>query len=232
MLTEGGLTVSKFKRMSFFLICFATIMIVSGCINSSSPVEDIYEVLEQVVAAESSFEQQQDPLVDLEKKEQELYSEIIALGMKEFDQIVELSNEAIAAVEQRKELMNQEQESIEASKQQFEGFLPLIEKLEDEDVKKIATDLYEIMMARYEAHDLLYTHYLQGLEYDVELYTMFQKEDLSIDDLEAQITKINETYKIVLEANEKFNEKTKSYNETKLKFYEAAGLEISENNKE
>ena len=84
------------------------------------------------------------------------------------------------------------------------------------------------MTDRYKFHDELYEHYKKGLQLDKELYTMFQKEDLTYEKLEQQIEKINEAYQKVLEANEKFNEETKKYNELKIEFYKAAGINIEE----
>lgn len=204
------------------------LVLLSGCQNQSSTVDEMYTVLENVVELEQSFEEQQDPLVELEREEKEIYSQIIALGMKEFDQIVSLSNEALEIVSKRQEHMQKEEESIQASKKEFEKFKPLIAELEDEELVKKANELNDTMLERFTTHDDLYKNYTQGLEFDKELYQMFQKEDLSIDQLEEQITKINDTYKVVLETNETFNEHTKKYNEIKLEFYKAAGIEVNE----
>jgi hypothetical protein len=198
----------------------------TGCMNQPTPEEKIYEVLENVVAKEKTFEEQQDPLVNLEKKEKELYDKIIALGMKEFDEITKLSDEASSIVDQRKDHMEKEQKSIQASKEEFETLLPIIEEIEDKKLQEKSKGLYEIMMERYKIHDDLYKDYTEALEYDKELYAMFKKEDLSLEQLEEQISKINGMYENILESNKQFNEKTKEYNKAKLAFYKEAGLEI------
>ncbi|MBT2687854.1 YkyA family protein [Bacillus sp. ISL-47] len=194
--------------------------------NQPTPEEKMYEILENVVAKEKTFEEQQDPLVNLEKKEKDLYDRIIALGMKEFDEITKLSDEASSIVDQRKDHMEKEQESIQASKVEFETLLPIIEEIEDKKVKEKSKLLYEIMMERYKIHDVLYKDYSKALEYDKELYAMFKKEDLSLEQLEEQISKINDMYEKILASNKQFNEKTEEYNEAKLSFYKEAGLEI------
>nr|WP_251025761.1 YkyA family protein [Bacillus sp. ISL-47] len=198
----------------------------TGCMNQPTPEEKMYEILENVVAKEKTFEEQQDPLVNLEKKEKDLYDRIIALGMKEFDEITKLSDEASSIVDQRKDHMEKEQESIQASKVEFETLLPIIEEIEDKKVKEKSKLLYEIMMERYKIHDVLYKDYSKALEYDKELYAMFKKEDLSLEQLEEQISKINDMYEKILASNKQFNEKTEEYNEAKLSFYKEAGLEI------
>jgi hypothetical protein len=53
---------------------------------------------------------------------------------------------------------------------------------------------------------------------------MFKNKNLSLEDLEAQINKLNETYKKVYTANDQFNKYTQQYNEKKLLFYKKAGL--------
>lgn len=217
---------SIYKRFFVFLLFLLGIVILSGC--TKSPAEKIYETLEDVVAEEQDFEEQQEPLVELVNKEKELYDQILALGMKEFDKIVELSKEASSLADQRKELMHKEEESIQASKKTFQSIHPLIEKLEDGEAKKLAEELYETMMNRYEHYEDLYDNYINGIELDKELYAMLQKEDLSYEELEKQIEKMNEAYEKVDQANEKFNEETKKYNEIKPEFYEAAGLDIEE----
>ncbi|GIN61358.1 hypothetical protein J27TS8_13510 [Robertmurraya siralis] len=215
-------------RHPFLLLIFITIIAMTGCFNRTTTTDEMYAVLENVVDLEQDFEKQQQPLVELEKEEKEIYSEIIGLGMKEFEQIVSLSEKALTIVDKRQEHMQKEEESIQASKQEFEKFVPLIEKLDEGELKTKANGLYETMQKRFATHDTLFDNYMKGIEYDKELYQMFQEEGLSIDELEEQITKINDTYKLVLDSNEEFNEYTKQYNEIKLEFYKAAGIEISE----
>lgn len=147
--------------------------------------------------------------------------------MKDFEEIKKLSDEASAIVVQRKEHMEKEQKSILASKKEFESLSPVIEEIESQKLKDRAKELQEIMMDRYKIHDTLYQDYSNALQLDKELYAMFKKEDLTLDQLENQISKINEMYEKILSSNKQFNEKTKEYNEAKLDFYKEAGLEIN-----
>ncbi|MFL6562404.1 MAG: YkyA family protein, partial [Bacillus sp. (in: firmicutes)] len=186
--------------------------------------EKMYTVLEKVVSAEKEFEEQQDPLVTLEKQEKRIYDQIIALGMKEYDQIIKLSDEAQLLVEQRKEHMEKETHSLKESEKEFTKAAALKDQFEDENLKKVANQLYDIMMERYRAHDALYIEYTDALKNDKQLYEMFKNKNLSLKDLETQVKKLNETYKRVYNANEKFNMLTKQYNDEKLLFYKQAGL--------
>ncbi|WP_223700394.1 YkyA family protein [Sutcliffiella deserti] len=217
-------------KKSIVSFAFASTLLLTGCINGESPEKEIFETLEDVVSLEESFEAQQEPLLKLEKEEQEIYEEIMSLGMKEFEQIVKLSEEGLALIEQRQEAMEIEKESIESSREKFEEVKTSIELLEDEELKTEAQSLYQLMEKRYEAYMILFNQYKESIELDKELYTLFQKEDLTLEQLQLQISKINEMYDKIKESNQTFNEYTEQYNEAKFTFYKNAGLDVEYNN--
>jgi hypothetical protein len=202
----------------------AFLYILSGCTKEKTPVEKIYDVLEKVVIVEKNFKEQQEPLVTLEKQEKALYDQIIKQGMKEYDQIVKLSDQALALADKRKKYLDKETASLKASEQEFAKVSDLEDQMDDPTLKKIVNQLNDIMMKRYDAHRELYKQYSDAIQYDKELYQMFKNKNLSLEDLEAQINKLNETYKKVYTANDQFNKYTQQYNEKKLLFYKKAGL--------
>ncbi|WHY68555.1 YkyA family protein [Neobacillus sp. SuZ13] len=218
---------SSLKKYGFIFIILVLAVIFAGCTKEKAPEEKMYTVLEKVVKAEKVFEEQQNPLVALEKKEKGIYDQIIELGMKEYDQIVKLSDEALVLVDQRKELMDKETNSIKLSEKEFSKAANIKDKLEDPSLRKAANDMYETMMNRYEAHDELFTVYNEALKNDKTLYEMFKNKNLPLEDLESQVNKLNETYKRIFNANEKFNMLTEQYNDKKLLFYKQAGLNSS-----
>jgi hypothetical protein len=215
-----------FLKEKFTTILFISVLtvIIAGCTKETTPVEKMYDVLEKVVSAEKEFEEQQNPLVTLEKKEKELYDQIIQLGMKEYDQIVKLSDEALLLADKRKEHMEKETNSIKESEQAFKQAENIKDELDDRSLKKVANEFYDIMLERYKAHDVLYMEYTEALKNDKELYLMFKNKELPLEDLEAQVNKLNESYKRVYNANEKFNMLTEQYNDKKRAFYKQAGL--------
>jgi len=203
-------------------------MLLAGCSTFQSTNEKIYEKLEKVVVLEKEFKEQQEPLVALEKKEQKIYSQIVSLDLESMDGINKLADEALASLEKRKKLMDKEQESIKKSEKAFKTVQANIEDIKDEKLKKKADELYQTMLARYDAHEKLYNNYLKGLENDEKLYRLFKAEDLSIDDLEKQIATINDIYDEVLDNNKEFNSLTEKYNKEKIEFYKQAGMEVEE----
>lgn len=215
------------KKILFFSLLLSLSFLLAGCFGQQSPEEKMFEAMEEVVHLEKGFEESQGPLVEFEKKEKELYEKIISLGNKDKEQIVKLSDEALTAVSERKKHMEKEQKSIKVSKEKFNSISPLIQDLDDKDLKKTANELYDIMSRRYEIHDDLYENYMKGIQYDTELYGMLKDNEISFDQLDDQVTKINQTYEKVLNANEQFNEKTNKYNEKKLAFYKKAGFNVN-----
>ncbi|MCM3123479.1 YkyA family protein [Mesobacillus sp. AQ2] len=218
---------SIFKKISLAIIMMAGVFSLAGCLDKQSPEEKMFEELEKVVSIEKTFEDQQDPLVELEKKEKEIYEKIISLGMKEYDQIVKLADEALANADKRAEHIDKEKESIDESRKEFKNIDQIIEEIEDSGLKKQANELKATMNERYEIHDDLYKNYKQGLQYDKKLYEMLKDKELSFDNLEEQINKVNEIYETVLKDNQEFNDKTDQYNKEKLAFYKKAGIEVS-----
>jgi hypothetical protein len=214
------------KRPILWIVLLVVLIILSGCLNQKTTAEKMYEVMEKVVLEETTFENQQSPLVQAEKEEKQLYDQIISLGMKEYEQILKLADEALLLVEKRKALMANETESIEKSEVEFKKLLPYIEKLDEPTLKKDAKKLYKIMLQRYKLHENLNQAYLDATKLDTELYQMFKRKDLSMEDLENQINQINIKYEEIFEINKQFNLNTEEYNDLKLVFYQKAGFKI------
>lgn len=218
---------SIFGNSRFIFSIFTAIILLSGCLNQKTPVEKIYDVLEKVVSSEKGFEEQQEPLVSLEKKEKEVYDQMIGPGIKQNEQIVKLADEALSMADQRKIHMQKETDSLRKSEKEFKQVAGIKDTIEESELKKMANELYDIMIKRYRAHDMLFNEYSEALKYDNELYKMFKSKILPLRDLEAQVKKLNKTYQKVYDANENFNNLTNRYNEKKLEFYKKSGINMN-----
>ena len=204
-------------------------LLFSGCLNRQSPAEEMFEKLEKVVEIEQTFEDQQKPLVQLEKQEKELYGQIIEMNLQKYDKVVQLADEAISISKKRNELLDLERKSIEESQAEFEQVPEIYAKIDDLQLKEQAKGLNDLMQERYRTHEKLYESYVAGLGYDIELYNMFKNEEVTVDQLGEQINKVNAAYEEVLSANDQFNQLTDQYNEKKYQFYQAAGLNVETN---
>lgn len=221
----GTVIIRKYLTV-FSILVF--VFILSGCISEQSSAEKLYKALEKVAAAEKQFEEQQEPLTVLEKQERDIYNKIMALGMKQHDEIVKLADEALVMVEKREDHLIKETESIKKSEEEFKKVGEIKEQLEEPKQKQKADELFDIMLKRYQAHSQLAKDYSEALVKDKELYTLLKNKNISFQELEKQVTTLNETYQKVLKVNEEFNTLTVQYNAKKLEFYQVSGLEIAE----
>lgn len=212
----------KKKNYALFIVL---LFLLSGCFGPA-PEERIYTILEEAVTLENSFKEQQQPLLELEKKEADLYNRIMDLGMKEFEQVVSLSKEALTSVEERESKLQMEYDSIMSSKDKFNEINEEIEKIKDETLLQSAQELKSTMEERYKSYENLYENYKKSISLDKELYSMLQNKDLEMKQLETQIAKINKSYQSVMEQNNEFNKLTEQYNDLKIKFYEEAELNV------
>ncbi|KRG10910.1 YkyA family protein [Lederbergia galactosidilytica] len=212
------------KKLITFLAIGLLATMVAAC---SSPEENVYQIMEDAAAQENAFEKQQKPMNKLESEEKALFDEIMELGMKEFDQIQKLSNEALTNLDERENLIKKEKEALGKSKEEFKKAKAELDKIKDGELKEEAQQLATLMDDRYSAYDTLYSAYLTGLSEDKKIYELMKDEELSMEKLEEQIETSNNAYEKVRDANDTFNEKTEEFNEKKLDFYNKAGFKIT-----
>lgn len=211
----------KFKKLKFVVILI--LILVVGC-TKVNPAEDIYHHLEKAVSLEAAFEQQQEPLSKAENDEYELYDQI--LGLADLEEIKVLAVKAEELAVSRKSMIETERDSIDEAFQEFSQITPIIETIENEELLKIANELVAIMDKRYQTYMELYNEYKIAIDLDLELYKLIQKEDLTIDELEAQHEKVNSSYEMVNGFKDQFNQYTIQYNDLKRNFYDLADLEV------
>uniref|UniRef100_A0A1S2LG25 Cell-wall binding lipoprotein n=1 Tax=Anaerobacillus isosaccharinicus TaxID=1532552 RepID=A0A1S2LG25_9BACI len=211
----------KFKKLKFVVILI--LILVVGC-TKVNPAEDIYHHLEKAVSLEAAFEQQQEPLSKAENDEYELYDQI--LGLADLEEIKVLAVKAEELAVSRKSMIETERDSIDEAFQEFSQITPIIETIENEELLKIANELVAIMDKRYQTYMELYNEYKVAIDLDLELYKLIQKEDLTIDELEAQHEKVNSSYEMVNGFKDQFNQYTIQYNDLKRNFYDLADLEV------
>ncbi|MBM7837496.1 hypothetical protein JOC54_000727 [Alkalihalobacillus xiaoxiensis] len=213
------------SKKSLLTVFACSTLLLTAC--GQTATETIYDHLEEAAEIENEgFNEQQQPLIDAEEKEAELYQQIVELDMDSFDEIVSLSDEALASVEERRELIASEKESIEDGYSEFEKAVSNFEELEEEELTNRANEMQEAMDNRYESYQALYTVYERSLDLDQQLYDMLKDEELDVDTLTAHIEETNGVYQERDEATNQFNEYTDAYNDAKEAFYEASDLEV------
>ncbi|NEU29527.1 hypothetical protein GN156_01830 [bacterium LRH843] len=189
------------------------------------PIDAVYNHLEAAVDLEDPFIKQQEPLQKAELKENELFEKIVSLGMDDAEQIDKLAEEALTSIEERVSLIEKEKESIEASKGEFAQVKEQLE-LFDKETGKILNELIDYMNVRYDHYTTLYNNYAEAIKRDRTLFEMFKDQEGTLEELQAQIDLVNESYEKVAEAKKQFNRSTNLYNDKKKSFYEAMDLQV------
>jgi hypothetical protein len=212
-------TIKKMKSVWILIL----LVVAVGC-TKTNPAEDVYYHLEKAVSLEAIFEEQQEPLSKAEIEEYELYDQILELS--DLDEIKALASNAEELANSRDLMIELEKESIDGAYEEYTKIKAIIETFKDEDLKKIANQLVTVMDSRYETYLELYNEYKEAITFDLELYELIQKEDLTIDELEAQHDKVNASYEKVNHYKDMFNEYTIQYNELKREFYDFAELDV------
>nr|WP_285873886.1 YkyA family protein [Halalkalibacter oceani] len=212
------------KDRKWVIVLALTAALLSGC--GEKPTETVYQHLEAAVELEAPFEEQQEPLQAAEVKENELFEDIIALGISDMEKITELADEALASIDSRLAMIETEKESIERSYAEFELIKPVQDEMEDEQLSSLLEELIVAMDNRYEHYQKLYEAYVTAAKEDEALFTMLKQEDLTMEELQAQIDGVNASYEVVAKEKEQFNQYTDEYNEKKRLFYETADLEV------
>lgn len=209
------------KRLALAAAC----LLLASC-SQREAVTSIYEGLEQVAAAEQTFETEQEPIVLLEKKEKVLYETILSLGLHDTAERQQLAIKAEESLEERERHLALERSGLYEAKKTFSKVLPLFEELEEDRLKGCGALLTRAMQDRYGIYEQLYAQYERALQKDHELYDLLQSDAISFRQIQKQIEDINREYERVLQLNQSFNNYTEQYNVKKEEFYKIAGLHI------
>ena len=216
----------KDVRLKLVLIGLLSAVMLTAC-SGESTQEQIYQHLEASVEFETGFVEQQQPISELEEQEQTIYQEISDLGIDQYEEIKTLADEAITTIEERQTLTDNERASIDNAKEEFDKVVPLVDELEDGELKTAAEAMIEEMNQRYDAFVELNEAYQTSLSLDKELYELLKQEDLEEATFSEQVDKVNAQYQVVVDKNQLFNEETDAFNEAKRQFYEQSDLNIS-----
>ncbi|MCD8501956.1 MAG: YkyA family protein [Bacillaceae bacterium] len=210
-----------YKMILFMMLTLS--VLVTGCAKENL-AEKVYHHLEAAVNIEKPFTEQQKPLAEAETKEYEIYEEILRLSnMEEIAQQIAIVK---GLANSRLEMLEIEKEGIEAAYAEFLSVIPIVEEIEDGELKIAGENLIDAMEQRHDTYQLLYDNYLIAIGLDLELYELILEEDLTIEQLQQQHELVNTTYEIVNQYKDDFNNYTNIYNERKKDFYLLADLNV------
>lgn len=206
------------------LIIILSIFSLMGCSKPKSAGEQAYTFMEQAANLEKGFNDQQAPLVNEEQKEQTLYNDIMALDMKQFDQIQTKSEAALKSITTRRALIKKEKESIDSAEAVFKKAEPLLNKVTSKKSAPLAKALIKDMSNRYTSFQNLYKDYNQSLDDETALFNLLKTKDLTVEKLQAQLDTVNASYKKINADKDQFNQITQTFNKDKQAFYKSMNI--------
>lgn len=183
------------KRLLTIISIMVLGITLAACNSSDQTKEEIYNHLEEAVKKEKDFHEAQKDLVEVEKEESKLYEQMIEINMEEIDQVKDKAEKAKKLSQDRKEIMENEMESIKAGKEEFDEMVPLVEELESEEAKNQANEMVEVMENRYKSFAELHETYLSSIKSDQKLYDLLMDEELDKETLDEQVNEIIKSMK-------------------------------------
>jgi len=198
----------------------STSLWLSACSLGTSAQDQLTNNLTKVYEEEQGYRDAQKEMPELEKKEQSTFNAVMEMTQEQKEEVAAKATELNASVQDRLELLEKENESIQAAFSSMSSFDGLIEDTKEKDVKKSLTSLKDSMEERYEAHEVVYDEYQNLTSLQTELYNMLPEEETEQAHLQEQVAKVNAQNELVQSAIDAFNEATKKVNETKKSVYD------------
>lgn len=208
----------QWKPKLLLLVFFG---LLAACGNNQG--EQIYKSWEKAAETEKNVSSFQNPRGVKENMEFDLFK--IMSSKKTIEEISPLSEKAIASAEERRDLLEQERSIRFEAYGQFQEALPEKNNL-NESIKAPAEEAVELMEKRYYTYEELIDIYNRSIDKDIDLYRLLSQESLSAAELEDHQNAVNDFYNEIEELNETFNRQTEKFNDAKLEFYSAAGIEL------
>jgi len=193
---------------------FVILLIVAGC-SGSGTREELDQVLNETFDAEEEYRDVQDDLEEREKKEQQLFEEIMALTQEQQEDVEKQAQEAIDSADERLDFLQTEKESMQAAEENFAEIDGVIEEAEEAAVKTDLEALKAKMDERFAAHDEFTQAYEGLIGLQKELYEMLKDEENNLQMLQEKATEVNEQNEQVQNAVTAFNDLTQQVNELK-----------------
>lgn len=188
-------------------------LLLSAC-SGPSTEEQLDAVLKDTFEAEKDYRDTQSEMEKLETTEQENFESIMALTQEQQEEVRKNAEEALASVEERLQLLETENASMDSAEEAFQDIDAVIEETEEE-LKKDLTALKTKMHERFDAHEKFAVAYEELAAEQKELYEMLLNEETELQVLQEKTVTVNDKNKEVQNAVTAFNEQTEQFNEMK-----------------
>ena len=205
------------KKVTGAAVVTLSALVLSAC---GSPEGSIQDQWSEAAGAEEKFPEKDEELTELAGEKQSVFENLTSYKNNEQKKIESSVKEAVSSVNERKELMEEEQEEInQAYNEAMEADEP-IENLENEEMTDKAKQAQQAMKKRNEAFNGVHNAYMEAADKEIDMYESFNDKNLELEALEEDLDTINSSYEEVESYRETFNAETKAFNEAKNTFGE------------
>lgn len=185
-----------------------SVLVLSGCTFGDSAAQQVSGVLQSMHDAEEPYRSVQSDMNKAEKKEVQLFEEILGLTQEQQDELQQKVTELQGLTENRKEYLATERESLEQG--QVESDFSALELTDEEKV--LVDQVDEAYDARYDSYEQVYTAYEELIRLQDTLYKEMLVEDVSIETVRELIQQVNTQNEVVQKAVDVMNVKTEEFN--------------------
>lgn len=215
-----------FRLMTLYLL-FASLILTVAC-GDHKVEENIYNHLEETVEIERELPTIHEKLAQLEKEENDIYDQIFEESLENKAALQSIADDALKILDEQREHIVEEAETIDQSQTEFIQIKPLIDELGKDDIIDQAEQVYEAMVERYELYEQWFESYEQSLNINEELYNLFFEDDLDVDQFNLLVESSNESSEQAQINLTELSEQTSTYNNLKTSFYEQLDLNIAQ----
>ncbi|MET1015034.1 MAG: YkyA family protein [Paenisporosarcina sp.] len=206
-------------------LALGSAIVLSGCTFGASDHEQLSQALSDVYKEEQGYRDAQKELASLEKKEQTTFNEVMELTQEDSEKVKTLVSELIVSVDQRLALLEEEKKSMDSAKEKVSSIKEVSKEVKDAKSKASIDELEKAMEDRYAAHEKITTEYIALTDQQTVLYELLTNEDTKQENLQEQVTVVNNQNEKVQSAIQTFNDSTIAINELKSNVYSTLSSE-------
>lgn len=192
-----------------FLIATMTLVLV-GCGDNKEEYRAFYTELETPINVESDIQEISSEYDTLEAEKREYQQEV---NTADRERLSELSTVLLENTDERTTLIEDERAIMDESEASLEELRTLSDSIPVEDYQADASELIELMEARYVAHEDMQASIETMLEKERELFSTYGNEDLTQEQIDALLEELSGMYAEVNEASEAYHEATSAVNQ-------------------
>ncbi|WP_019241134.1 MULTISPECIES: YkyA family protein [Bacillus] len=194
------------------LLIILSLLTISSLVGCSNEEKEYIDKHTQIVRQATEISKQNVLFGEYHMEEQELYEIIISEGEDSINNVQKQMENALTIINQSKELVKSENDSLLVTKTKLDENEPLLSKLRKSNKKSIALKLDHMYKERMTIYQEALNQYDQLLDCEEKLYVAFQN-GAELKEVSEEVDHINEESQKVRNVIQQFNKVTQRYNQ-------------------